>query len=294
MSETAERPAATDEHGSIELGPNRYGKSAIRLVTVRRGPDRHVLRDLTVAIALEGDFAEAHTAGDNSTVIATDTMKNVVYAFAREHLTGSIEAYGLVLARHFATQGQVTSARVSIEEHAWDRIATPDGPAPDAFNRLGDMTRTAVVTVGDGGTGVEAGIADLTVMKTTRSAFSGFPRDGWTTLPDTQDRLMATKVTAMWRYRSAELDFDRSFEDVRSTLLEVFAEHHSPSVQASIWIMGKAILERHAEVEEIRMVLPNLHHWLVDLSPFGQENRGEVFVATREPHGLIEATVRRT
>jgi urate oxidase len=130
-------------------------------------------------------------------------------------------------------------------------------------------------------------------MKTTRSAFSGFPRDDWTTLPETEDRLMATKVTATWRYRATELDFDRCFEGVRSTLLESFAEHHSPSVQASIWIMGKAILERHAELDEIRMVLPNLHHWLVDLSPFGQENRGEVFVATREPHGLLEATVRR-
>ena len=294
MSETAERRSMPDEDGAtIHLGPNRYGKSAIRLVTVRREPDRHVLRDLTVAIALEGDFTAAHTTGDNSSVIATDTMKNIVYAFAREHLTGSIEGFGLVLARHFADQEQVASARVSIEEHAWDRIATPDGPAPDAFARRGDMTRTAVVTVGDGGTTVEAGVADLTVMKTTRSAFSGFPRDDWTTLRETEDRLMATKVAATWRYRSAELDFDRCFDDVRSTLLETFAEHHSPSVQASIWIMGEAILERHAELEEIRMVLPNLHHWLVDLSPFGQENRGEVFVATREPHGLIEATVRR-
>jgi urate oxidase len=281
------------EGRTIELGPNRYGKSAIRLVKVIRETDRHVLRDLTVAIALDGDFGAAHTEGDNSSVVATDTMKNVVYAFAREHLTGPIESFGLVLALHFAAIDQVATARVSIEEHGWDRIPTRDGPAPGAFARRGDLTRTAVVTAGPTGVTVESGVADLTVMKTANSAFAGFPRDDWTTLPETDDRLMATRLTATWRYRSTDLDFDGCFDAIRSTLLEVFAEHQSPSVQASIWIVGKAVLERHPELEEIRMVLPNLHHWLVDLAPFGQENRGEIFVATREPHGLIEATVRR-
>ena len=140
---------------------------------------------------------------------------------------------------------------------------------------------------------MEAGVEDLIVMKTRRSAFSGFPRDRYTTLPETDDRLMATKVTAIWRYGSPDLDFDAAFVAVRATLLEVFADHDSPSVQTSIWIMARAILERHDEVEEVRMVLPNLHHWLVDLSPFGLENDREIYTPTTEPHGLIEATVRR-
>ena len=279
----------------IELGPNRYGKSAIRLVKIIRHADRHEVRDLTVGIALEGEFAAAHVEGDNANVVATDTMKNTVYAHAREHLTGAIEQYGLVLARHFLAFGQVERATVSIDEHRWVRVPTEEGPAADAFFRSGDFTRTAVVSATEGSISIEAGIRDLTVMKTTKSAFTGFPRDEYTTLPEAEDRIMATMISATWRYggHPDHLDFDTLFDDVGATLLDVFAEHQSPSVQASVWIMGRAILERHPEVDEVRMSLPNLHHWLVDLSPFGQPNPGEVFVATREPHGLIEATVRR-
>jgi urate oxidase len=281
----------------IELGPNRYGKSAIRLVKVVRDGDRHTVRDLTLSIALEGDFGAAHTDGDNANVVATDTMKNTAYAFAREHLTGPIERFGQVLARHFAGFDQVERATVAIDEHRWIRMPTEAGPAPDAFLRSGDFTRTAEVAVGSGDERIEAGLRDLTVMKTTRSAFSGFPRDRYTTLPEVEDRLMATKIRAAWRYipeAAADGDFDGRFDAIGATLLDVFAEHHSRSVQESIWIVGRAILDRHAAVDEVRMTLPNLHHWLVDLSPFGQENPGEVFVATTEPHGLIEATVRRS
>lgn len=280
----------------IELGPNTYGKSAIRLVKVVRGAERHQVRDLTVAIALEGDFAAAHVEGDNALVVTTDTMKNTVYAFAPDHLTGAIESFGEVLARHFAELPQVARSVVTIEEHSWD----PIGDAPDAFVRDRTSTRTAVVTATADATTVEAGIADLTVMKTARSAFAGFPRDRLTTLPETDDRIMATKISATWRYAptggapaAGATDHDRLFEAIGGTLLEVFAAHQSASVQASIWIVGRAILERHPEVVEVTMTLPNLHHWLVDLSPFGQTNRREIFVSTTEPHGLIQATVRR-
>lgn len=277
----------------IELVTNRYGKAAIRLVRVARDADGHRLRDLTVAIALEGAFEAAHTDGDNSMVIATDTMKNTAYAFAKDHLDGSIEDYGRALAEHFLAAPQVDAATVNIRAHQWTAIDVAGTPAPDAFVRGGEGTRVATVTATPGGTSVEAGVEDLVVMKTTRSAFSGFPRDRYTTLPETDDRLMATKITAIWRYGSPDLDADATFEAVRSTLLEVFADHDSPSVQTSIWIMARAILERHDEVEEVRMVLPNLHHWLVDLSPFGLVNDREIYTPTTEPHGLIEATVRR-
>jgi urate oxidase len=279
----------------IELGPNRYGKAAIRLVKVVRGPDRHLVRDLTVAVSLEGDFGGAHVAGDNTNVVATDTMKNTVYALAPEHLTGAIEDFGRVLAEHFAAIRQVERATIAIREHRWTPIPTETGPAPEAFLRTGDFVRTTSVSTSlEGGLTVESGIDDLTVMKTARSAFSGFPRDRYTTLPETDDRIMATRVSATWRYAATDLDWDAVFDGVRATLLDVMAEHHSPSVQASIWIVGQAILERHAAVEEIRMALPNLHHWTVDLTPFGLANRNEIFTPTTEPHGLIEATVRRS
>ena len=276
----------------IEVGPNAYGKSAIRLVKVVRGETPQRVRDLTVAIALEGQFDASYSAGDNSGVIATDTMKNTVYALAGEHLTGSIESFGLVLGRHFLAEPQVELARVTIEEHAW----RPIGSAADAFTRDSSSTRTAVVAVGRDVVTVDAGIAGLTVMKTSRSAFEGFPRDRFTTLKETDDRIMATKVTASWRYAGdvANIDFDASWDAVQATFLEVFADHHSVSVQASIWIVGKALLQRHPEVAEVSMSLPNLHHWTVDLSPFGIDNDREVYVSTTEPHGLIEATIRRS
>ena len=277
----------------IELGANRYGKAQIHLVRVVRAPGAHRLRDLTVAIALEGEFTAAHVDGDNALVVATDTMKNTAYAFAKEHLDGSLETYGRALADHFLDFEQVDRASVSIREHGWSRIAMPNGPAPDAFVRAGSGTRIATVVAALGGTAIEAGVEDLIVMKTARSAFSGFPRDQYTTLRDTDDRIMATKVTAIWRYGSPDLASDELHAAVQATLLEVFADHDSPSVQASIWLMARAILERHEEVAEVRMALPNLHHWLVDLSPFGLENDNEIFIATTEPHGLIEATVRR-
>ena len=282
----------------IELGPNHYGKSQIRLVKVTRLADRHVLRDLTVAISLEGDFGAAHTAGDNANVVATDTMKNTTYALAGDGLTGSIEDFGRLLAGHFLEFPQVTRATAAIREHGWRPIDTATGPAPDAFVRGGDSTRVATVVAARDGDAIEAGLEDLVVMKTTRSAFEGFPRDRFTTLAETADRLMATKVSATWGYRAgtwegASFDFDAAFGAVRDAILDTFATHFSPSVQNSIWLMGQAVLEANPSVDWIRFVLPNLHHWLVDMAPFGMTNDRQVYVATTEPHGLIDATVRR-
>jgi urate oxidase len=288
-----------DPMDAYELGENRYGKSRIRLVTVRRGPDRHDLRDLTVAVALEGDFDAAHTRGDNAGVIATDTMKNTVYAFARERLTGAPEAFALELARHFAGYPVVERATVDVDEVRWLRIPVEGGEAPEAFVRAGDLTRLVHVAIEAGGRiEVEAGVGDLTVMKTTKSAFTGFDRDRYTTLPEVDDRLMATRVRATWGYRpdvaaGGSFDFDGAWERARLALRQSLAEHFSPSVQASIWIMATAMMDAEPSIDWVRMVLPNLHHWQVDLAPFGLDNPAMVFVSTTEPHGLIDATVRR-
>jgi urate oxidase len=278
----------------IELGENRYGKQAIRLVKIVRGPASHEVRDLTVGVALEGDFTAAHVDGDNALIVATDTMKNTVYALAADHLAGAIEAFASRLASHFLEFPQVGRATATIREFGWAPIAGSAGPAPDAFQRRGGATRTTSVTASAEATVVESGLEDLVVMKTTRSAFSGFDRDRFTTLTDLRDRIMATKVTATWRHRQPPADWDASHAAISATLLEVFAGHFSESVQQSIWLMGTAMLERHAEIDEVRMRLPNLHHWSADVGRFGVADRGEIFVATTEPHGLIEATVRRS
>jgi urate oxidase len=277
----------------VTLADNNYGKQAVRLVMVRRRPDSHELKDVTAAIRLEGDFATAYTEGDNSEVLPTDTMKNTVYALAAEHPFDDIEDFGLALTDHFLRASpKATRAHVELTEHLWDRIEKGNQPHPHAFRRAGSERRTAQVIRDRQSTRVLAGLEDLVVMKTAKSAFEGFPRDRYTTLKETSDRILATAVRATWRYSRSYVAFGQLWRDVRRILLETFADHDSLSVQHTLYAMGEAVLET-LDVEEIHLSMPNKHHIPVDLTPFGLENRNEIFVATPEPYGLIEATVRR-
>jgi urate oxidase len=276
------------------LAQSSYGKSQIRLVQVLRRADRHDLRDLTIAIRFDGSFDESYVAGDNSAVLPTDTMKNTVYAIAaREHVREP-EAFGLVLARHFIDRNsRLRRVRIDLTEHLWRRIARGDREYGHAFARASTETRTAAVSLHRKRTLVGAGIADLLILKSAGSAFSGYLRDEYTTLAETRDRLLATSLTASWRYGDPDLEFGPAWHGVRRTLLDVFAEHRSESVQHTLYAMGQAVLDTIQEVTAIRLVMPNKHHIPVDLSRFGLENRNEIFVATEEPHGLIEATLVR-
>jgi urate oxidase len=279
---------------SIVLGANSYGKSAVRLVKVTRGAERHELRDLTIDIALEGDFEAAHVAGDNAGLLTTDTMRNTVYALAKDDPIVSIEAFAQHLAGHFVDVGpQVTRATVHIVEHPWARLA-PDGrPHPHAFQRGNGGNRLATVTGARGEARVESGIDDLLVLKTAGSGFGAFLREQYTTLPETSDRILATVVAARWNYRYEDVDYNAVWDGVRETILRTLGDHYSPSVQFTLHRMGEAVLEARPEIERIRLSLPNKHHLLFDLSRFGMENDNEIFHATNEPYGLIEGTVER-
>jgi urate oxidase len=283
---------------AIVLGPNQYGKAEVRVVAVDRSTPRHSLVDLNVSSSLRGDFAAAHTAGDNAHVLTTDAQKNTVFAFARDGV-GSPEAFGLRLARHFAgSYDWITGARVAVESYGWERITVGGAEHDHSFRRTGGEVRTAVVTV-DGDDGhVIAGLTDLVVLKTTGSEFWGFPRDRFTTLAETDDRILATAVTARWRYIGTDLDFDALFAGVRTALLETFASTHSLALQQSLYAMGEAVLERYPDVAEVRMSMPNKHHFLQDLSAYGLDNPVEgsssvVYHADDRPHGLIEGSVLR-
>jgi urate oxidase len=280
--------------GRIVLGHNNYGKSGIRLFKVKRGAGRHELWDLDVAVALEGDFEAAHAEGDNAGLLATDTMRNTVYALAKDHLTGSIEEFGLALVDHFLEAGPtVERAKVTITQFPWDRIEVNGRGHEHSFVR-GSGERTAKVTGVEGGRSVEAGLDNLLVMKTTQSGWEGFLKERFTTLPDTDDRILATVVTADWSYgKTAELDFDGLWGSVRDRILATFTDHYSPSVQNTLYRIGRAVLEAFPEVEKIRLSFPNKHHIPYDLSRFGMENENEIFWATDEPYGLIEGTVER-
>jgi urate oxidase len=276
----------------IVLGPNQYGKAEVRVVAVDRATPRHSITDLNVSSALRGDFAAAHLAGDNGHVLATDTQKNTVFAFARDGI-GEIEDFGLRLARHFAgAYPWITGARVEIEQYGWDRIAVGGRPHDHAFSRSGGEVRTAVVTVDNGQEHVLSGLSGLVVLKTTDSGFSGFPRDRYTTLAETDDRILATAVTARWRHTDT-VDWADSFAGIRADLVETFATQPSEALQQTLYQMGEAVLSGHPELAEIRLSMPNRHHFLQDLSPFGLDNPKVVYHADDRPYGLIQGTVQR-
>jgi len=275
---------------AITLGPNQYGKAEVRLVTVRREGTVHHLKDLTVSTSLRGDLAATHLTGDNTDVVATDTQKNTVYAFAKEAPVGEIEDFALRLGRHFVGSFEhITGARILVDEHGWNRISGHD----HAFSQAGSEKRTTAVTVQGDQAWVVSGLDDLVVLKSTGSEFHGFPRDEYTTLAETNDRILATAVTARWRYRGEGIDWATSHAEVRRMLLETFADKHSLSLQQTLYAMGEAVLKERDEVAEVRLSLPNKHHFLVDLSPFGLKNDNEVFYAADRPYGLIEGVVLR-
>jgi urate oxidase len=276
------------------LAWNAYGKAAVRLVKVDRRAMAHELHDLTVEVQLQGEFGPAHTAGDNAQVLPTDTMKNTVYALARQGPVDPPEEFGERLARHFL--GACPAARravLALAVHRWDRTGVGDEPDPHAFVRGPAERRLATVTMDETGVAVEAGLDGLGLLKTTGSGFAGFLRDAFTTLNETDDRILATDVEAHWRYAGPLRDYTVAWNAVRTSLLETFARQHSASVQHTLYAMGEAALARRGEISEIRLVLPNRHHLPVDLAPFGLDNPNEVFVATREPYGRIEAVIAR-
>jgi len=276
-----------------ELTWNRYGKSRVRLVKVSRARDPHELIDLTIDIQLEGAFDAVYADGDNASCIATDTMKNTVYALARRQPIDHVESFAIALADHFATMPAVERVRVSAIEHPWQRLSAGGRPHPHAFVRPGGEHWTAVICRDADGVDVRSGVADLIVLKTTDSAFCGFPRDAYTTLPDTDDRILATSVTATWKYRRDAADY-AARQRIRDALVDTFAAHQSLSVQHTMYAMAESALDACDAVADITLTMPNRHHLLVDLTPFGLDNPNEIFVATDQPYGLIEATVTRT
>ncbi|MFE9849696.1 factor-independent urate hydroxylase [Streptomyces sp. NPDC005576] len=308
--QTPETPAtpepAAARSRTVVLGQNQYGKAESRVVKIVREGGTHHIKDLNVSISLSGDLDEVHVSGDNAHVLPTDTMKNTVYAFAKEHGIDSAEEFGIHLARHFvSSQPAITRARVRIEEYAWERIEDPTATAPDrprhSFVRKGQEIRTAQIGYDGERWEVISGVKELTVLNSTASEFWGYAKDRYTTLKEAYDRVLATDVSARWRYHWSEETeemphWEESWRQAREHLLRAFAETYSLSLQQTLHQMGARVVENCDEIDEIRFSLPNKHHFLVDLEPFGLENAskdGAVYLAADRPYGLIEATVLR-
>ena len=279
----------------IELGKNRYGKSHVRLVRVKRSPERHELREWMLEILFEGDFLSCYRDGDNSKILPTDTMKNTVYSLARRSSAAAMEDFAKELIDYFLVANlQISHAEVTVTEKMWEPLVARGKQHPTSFVQSSQERQTAKVERSQSGPfSVLSGLEDLLMMKTTGSSFEGYIRDSLTTLAPTTDRLLGTSLRANWLYSSDAADFDRTRQKVRESLVTSFAEQVSKTVQHTLYAMGDCVLSRVPEVSEISLSMPNLHCLLVDLSRFGQDNPNEVFIPIDEPHGSIEASIRR-
>ena len=289
-----------------KLHSNRYGKSRVRLMRLTKHFDHHDLDEWTVQIHLTGDFNTAHTHGDNSKILPTDTMKNTVYFVARESKSTSMEEYAQELIDYILTRNpQVSSAEVVIESTLWKRLTVDGKPFPTAFMRGSDERQTTTVARAQNSAfTIVSGLDRRTLLKTSNSAFTGYIKDPLTTLPETVDRLFGTALKAEWPYTPEAIasaaaspdhaiDFNKVRTHIREVMISTFAKHDSLSVQQTLFAMAEAALHHTNLIDEIYLLMPNKHNLLVDLSRFGQENPNHIFVPTDEPHGTIEATVRR-
>lgn len=277
------------------LAENRYGKSRVRLVKVKRRADRHELREWTVEILLRGDFESCFVSGDNSKILPTDTMKNTVYSLARKSSTACMEEFGQELAQFFLDHNpQVSEAHVNLWEKAWEHLRTAGKEQPTTFiQSRSELQTTEVMAMRNAPRSIGSGLENLVILKSTGSEFVGFIKDPLTTLPEATNRLFGTAVTAKWKYSSSASSFPTLRSAIREILLSVFAAHISKSVQHTLYAMGEAVLTQVSEVDYIELTMPNKHCLLVDLSGFGQDNPNEIFVPIDEPHGTISARLRR-
>jgi urate oxidase len=279
---------------SSKLIQNAYGKSGVRLTKVIRNKDRQELKELTANIQLEGDFEASYTSGDNSKVIATDSMKNTVYVLASEHPLTDIEGFAKTLAKHFLDKyAHVTQATVHLVEDLWLRIPVGGVGHAHSFVSAGNEKRSTTVVATRENMVIESGIDNLVVAKTTNSQFWGFIRDEYTTLAETKDRIFATAVEARWIYEKEPRHFNQTYEKVREIILDVFAKHDSLAVQQTLWQMGQDVLSAIAEIEEITITMPNQHRIAFNLEPLGHKNKNEIFYPIDEPYGLITGTLKR-
>jgi urate oxidase len=280
----------------MKLTDHRYGKSRVRVLKILRDGATHSIKELEVAVALSGDFDSSYTApsGDNSKVVATDTMKNTVNVLAKRHLGAETERFSVTLARHLiAKYPQVGRAEITTRERIWERLTILGAAHPHSFinaENARPFTRVAATAQSEE---IESGIEDLLILKSTESGFEGYPRCEFTTLPETRDRIFATSLAATWKWSAEPVDYLAANSRIVTALLQPFALNYSPSVQTTLFQMGEAALEACPEISRIHLAAPNKHCLLIDLKPFGEGNENEVFLPTDEPHGQIEATVAR-
>jgi len=278
----------------MKLCSNRYGKAKVRVLKKLRENGIDTFKELEVKVILEGTFDTAYTAGDNREIVATDTMKNTVNVFAYERLGVETEPFVVELTAHFLDKyPQVSGVEIETKERVWERITVDGSPSPTNFSVAEKVVPTTHVTRSRNQLEINSGIRGLVVLKSAGSGFAGFHRDEFTTLPDTEDRLLATSLTSQWLYIAKPADYRETNARVVETMLSTFGSKESPSVQATLYEMGKAALAACSEIDRISLTMPNLHCLRIDLAPFHRHNQNTLFLPTDAPQGWIEGTVAR-
>jgi len=199
---------------------------------------------------------------------------------------------------------------MDIDEFEWERIRVDGKEHNHAFQKsLSGVRFTSVRVPRNGTVTITSGFKDLQVMKTTQSGFEGFIRDQFTTLAETRDRVVCTKIQCSWVFTNPEANwkslkgpkgFTHIYKEIKQICLNVFAGNpvtgsYSASVQQTIYQIGEAIIEKFADVEKVSFVLPNIHYYYVDFNQFkvDLQNKGEVFHTFDGAAGHIEGTVER-
>ena len=278
----------------MKLQSNRYGKARVRVFKKIKKDGAHVPKELDVKTLLEGDFGDSYLKDDNKKIIATDSIKNTTNVIAFNQLGTETEPFAIALCEHYLKKySHVTSVHVETLERVWERQIVDGRPSGTNFVSSGKgipwtrtvATRDSIETT--------SGVRELVVLKTSGSAWEDFLRDDLATLPDANDRLLATSLTASWVYQKTPSSYATANAKIIQAMLEVFSTRFSPSVQSTQYHMGEAALNACPEISRISLTMPNLHYLVIDLTPFNIKNDKELFVPTDAPQGWIEATVVR-
>ena len=278
----------------MPLIKHRYGKGRVRVMRIHRDGDRQEVSQLNIKAMLEGDFSRTFTHADNSVTVSTDTIKNIVNVVARENTGLSPEEFCQVLAkRYLDSYPQASKVSIVSHETKWSRLSFGGKPHPHSFVLDSNGRPTVQVEATRTASSLVSGIDGFAFMKATQSGWEMYLKDCYTTIPETNDRLCATSMVATWKWSRKPASYQAANTKILDTLLEVFSTTYSYSVQDSLYRMGEAALAAVPEISEISMACPNMHYILLNLSPFGLDNKNDVFLPTDEPHGQIECTVGR-
>lgn len=276
------------------LAENSYGESGVRLLRVARQADRRDVKEVTLDVRFEGDFEDAHERGENRKILPPQTIRNTVYALARQYPSAAIEDFSLHLIEHFLTyNAQISQVRIEAEESAWARIPHAGKPHGSAFTQSAKERRIASLRGARESVEVRGGVRELFVLKAAKAGFEGFLRDPYTTLEDDGDSMISAELRAAWLYKGEEIEFNATWHGVRQALLEVFAEHESRSLPHTLYAMGEAIFASFDPITEISLSISGEYCALADLKPLGMDNPGEIFLPADAPRALAEATLRR-